>query len=126
MKVYGKVSYDDGTPIKAPEEIKVKFISENAPAVDEKTHARMAGALLNPDGRFDTVTTHTFGDGILPGKHKVLVFVVDDRNQPIEGFVPPEYGDPAKTPIEVDTAKLPWEIKVKKPAGGASRSAGSR
>jgi hypothetical protein len=27
----------------------------------------------------------------------------------------PEYGDSNKTPLEVDTAKQPFEIKVKKP-----------
>jgi hypothetical protein len=26
-----------------------------------------------------------------------------------------KYGDPDRTPLEVDTAKLPFEIKVKKP-----------
>jgi hypothetical protein len=54
----------------------------------------------------------------LPGKHKVLVVATDPRGQAIEGIIPPEYRDPEKTPIMVDTAEIPFNIKVKKPAGG--------
>ena len=114
VKVNGKVSYTDGTPIKATE-IKLIFIPETLPTVDEQTHARAATAYLKPDGTFDAVTSHTLDDGLLPGKHKVLIFITDGRNQRIDGLVPAEYRDPAKTPIEVDTANLPMEIKVKKP-----------
>ena len=30
-------------------------------------------------------------------------------------LVPPEYVDPARTPLEVDTANQPFELKVRKP-----------
>jgi len=29
--------------------------------------------------------------------------------------VPPEYGDPAATPLMVDTAQQPFHLKVRKP-----------
>jgi hypothetical protein len=30
-------------------------------------------------------------------------------------LVPPEYADPKKTPLTVDTSQLPFELKVRKP-----------
>jgi len=29
--------------------------------------------------------------------------------------VPPEYGDPAKTPLRVDTSEAPFHLKIRKP-----------
>jgi hypothetical protein len=115
VKVNGKVSYDDGTPIPA-DALKLIFIAENPPTVDAKTFARPASCAPKADGSFDVVTSHTYDDGLLPGKHKVTVRAFDKADKPMPGLIPPEYNDPAKTPIEVDTASLPFAIKVKKPA----------
>ena len=48
------------------------------------------------------------------GKHKVTIAGRGRQPLPAE-VVPPEYADPAKTPLEVDTAKLPFGLKVHKP-----------
>jgi hypothetical protein len=34
---------------------------------------------------------------------------------PIEPLVPPEYADPATTPLEINTADTPFHLKVRKP-----------
>ncbi|HEV2973007.1 MAG TPA: hypothetical protein VGY55_23780 [Pirellulales bacterium] len=115
VKVNGKVTYDDGTPIPA-KRITLFFITESAQPVDAKTYPPQGKAdVMAADGKFDVVTSHTYDDGLLPGKHKVLVIPKDDTGRPVEGFVPKEYRELATTPVEVDTANLPLEIKVKKP-----------
>jgi hypothetical protein len=120
----GNVTYEDGTIIPAPR-IRLYFVAVNPPTSgDEKIfppkgHTEVANADgSNTDGHFDDVTSHNFADGLLPGKHKVIVLPSDARGQLIDGLVPPEYGDPKKTPLEIDTAVQPLVIKVKKPAGG--------
>ncbi|MEM8680805.1 MAG: hypothetical protein AAGF97_15760, partial [Planctomycetota bacterium] len=57
VKVAGKVTYEDGTPIPA-ERIRVWFKSQSPP-LDGETHPRPASALVNvEDGTFEGVTTH--------------------------------------------------------------------
>ena len=107
------MSYTDGTPI--PAKLKLIFIAVNPPTVDQTTQARPAGAITNTDGTFDVVTCHTYDDGLIPGKHKVVLTVAAGRGGDSGTNLFAEYSDPNKTPIEVDTANLPMEIKVKKP-----------
>jgi hypothetical protein len=120
----GTVTYEDGTVIPAPH-LRLTFVAVNPPTSgDEKVFAPKGKADVNnadgtnTDGHFDVVTSHLYGDGLLPGKHKVIIVPVDAKELPMEGVVPPEYRDAAKTPAEVDTAEQPLKIKVKKPAGG--------
>jgi hypothetical protein len=114
VKVNGKVSYTDGTPI--PAKIKLTFIAVNPPTVDQATIARPAGAVANADGTFDVVTSHTYDDGLIPGKHKVVLAVAAGRGgDSTTNLFAPEYSDPNKTPLEVNTANLPMVINVKKP-----------
>jgi hypothetical protein len=114
VKVNGKASYSDGTPI--PAKIRLTFIAVNPPTTDQTTIPRPAAAITNSDGTFDNVTSHTYGDGLIPGKHKVVLTVESGRGgESTTNLFAPEYSDPTKTPIEVDTANLPMEIKVKKP-----------
>jgi hypothetical protein len=120
----GNVTYEDGTVIPAAH-LRLTFIAVNPPTSgDEKVFAPKGKADVsngdgsNKDGHFDDVTSHVYGDGLLPGKHKVLINPIDASERQLEGVVPPEYRDAAKTPVEVDTAVQPMVIKVKKPAGG--------
>src|SRR5690349_18981350 len=72
VKVKGTVKYEDGSLIPA-DTIILKFEPEAAP-IDAKTFPRKAYGRVNvADGMIDTVTTHKYGDGIVVGKHKVLI-----------------------------------------------------
>jgi hypothetical protein len=114
VPVSGKVTYADGTPI--PAKLKLIFIAVNPPTADAGTVPKPGAAITNSDGTFDAVTSHTYGDGLIPGKHKVVLTVSTGRGgESTTDLFGPEYSDPNKTPIEVDTANLPMEIKVKKP-----------
>ncbi len=111
--VSGRVTYEDGSVIPAPR-VKVTFISQ-APPVDKKTVPRPGVTDVDPEtGKFETVTSHTYGDGVVPGEHKVLVEALSATNVRLP-LVPPEYSDVAKTPLRVNTKDSPLEIKVPKP-----------
>ena len=117
VDVSGTVAYEDGSLIPAGS-IMLKFDPEAAP-LDAKTHPRKGFALVNvADGTFEYATTHKHADGLVAGKHKVLVVAYAAEGK-AGNFVPKEYLRPDTTPIEVDTANLPLEIKIKKPGKGA-------
>jgi hypothetical protein len=112
-QVSGRVTYEDGSVIPAPV-VRVTFISQ-APVVDEKMVPRPGVAEVDPaTGKFQTVTSHTYGDGIVRGEHKVLVVTLSASDVRLP-LVPPEYADVAKTPLRVNTKDSPFEIKVPKP-----------
>jgi hypothetical protein len=105
VKASGRVVYDDGQPLPLG---KVVFQS-SAPPVGQ-AHPRPGATTVDDQGRFDSVTSYKPGDGLTPGKHKVaIMFAVDDQGNHL---VPPEYRSVDTTPIEVDTADTPFEIKV--------------
>ncbi len=113
VKVSGRVNYEDGTVIPAPR-VKVTFVSQ-APPLDGKTVPRPGVAEIEQaTGTFQTVTSHTYGDGIVRGEHKVLVEALSSTNVRLP-LVPPEYANVAKTPLHVNTKDSPFEIKVPKP-----------
>jgi hypothetical protein len=116
----GKVTYEDGSKIPAPE-IKLVFIPQTPPnSGDPKMVAPKGRVKLeadNSDGMsFESETSHDFNDGLVPGKHKVQVLPLDEKDNVIHGLVPPEYEDADRTPIIVDTESPELIIKVKKPA----------
>ena len=115
VKVAGSVKYEDGSLIPA-ETIMLKFEPEAA-ALDAKTHPRKAYGRVNvADGAFDTMTTHQYGDGVVAGRHKVLIIPTTSEGK-VTKLVPDEYLNSATTPVEIDTDNQPLEIRVKKPKG---------
>ncbi len=65
-------------------------------------------------GEFSSVTSHSPGDGLVRGKHKVTL--CGARNQPLpEDLVPAEYSNREKTPLEVNTDHWSGVLKVHKP-----------
>ncbi|MCA9248742.1 MAG: hypothetical protein KDA42_16565 [Planctomycetales bacterium] len=113
IPVEGKITYEDGSLIPA-QQIRLTFYSD-AEAIDAKTHPLPGGTNVNvEDGTFKQVTSHKFGDGLIPGKHKVVVEALDENERPLP-VVPREYLSQATTPLEADTANLPLELKVAKP-----------
>ena len=109
VPVSGRVVYDDGTPL--PTSVRVAFVSES-PAADGKYRPRNAYGFTDQDGNFPVVTSHKYGDGIVPGKHKVLILLESPNASRV---VPPMYTDIRTTPLEVDAANAPFEFRIHKP-----------
>src|SRR5262249_20386808 len=107
VKVSGTVKYEDGSLIPA-ETIMLTFEPEAAP-LDAKTHPRKSYGEVNvSDGTFATMTTHKYGDGVVAGRHKVLI-IPTTRDGKITNLVPDEYRNVGRTPIEVDTDHQPLD-----------------
>jgi len=112
VQVSGTVKYEDGSAI--PGGCRLVFNSVDAAPVGN-AYPRPGMANVNADGTFNEVTSYKYGDGLVPGKHKVVVQAANERDgNPV---VPKEYTNPETTPLVVDTAALPFEIKVPKPKG---------
>jgi hypothetical protein len=114
VRVSGKVSYDDGSLIPA-ERINVQFVPQAAP-IDAKTHPRAGAAEVDPaTGAFDLVTTHDYGDGVVAGRHRVLITAYGADNLPTAA-IPERYRDPQQSPLVVDTDDAPFHLKIPLPS----------
>jgi hypothetical protein len=114
VQVNGKVTYEDGSAIPVGS-MKLYFASQ-APPADAKTFPRQGSVGVNvSDGTFQDVTTYKYADGLIAGKHKVVVAAYDSGARDLSPKVPREYTSAATTPVEIDTANLPLEIKIRKP-----------
>jgi hypothetical protein len=110
IRVSGKVSYEDGSPI--PGGCKLTFISQDVAPVGN-AYPRQGIANVNAEGEFESVTSYKYADGLVPGKHKVVIQAANERDgKPV---VPKEYANVETTPLVIDTANLPLDIKVPKP-----------
>ena len=113
VKVHGKVTYEDGSLIPV-DPLVVRFYPQDK-TPNGKEHPRPGMASVDKaSGVFTSVTSHMVGDGLVRGKHKVTLSTPGPV--PLSASVmPPEYGDMSLTPLEVDTADSPFELKVPKP-----------
>lgn len=112
-QVNGWVTYSDGTLIPA-EMIILKF-EPLAEPIDAKTFPPAGMGYVNvKDGSFDVVTSYRYGDGLVRGKHRVLV-VATDASGGVTNLVPPEYTDSKLTPLMIDTVDAPFNLRVRKP-----------
>lgn len=111
VKATGKLTYEDGTPLPS-RGIRLQFAAQEAPAV-AGAHPRPGIANVNEAGEFDCVTSYKYGDGMIPGRHKVAIEQATDGKGQL--LVPKEYTSIATTPLMIDTANLPLEIRVPKP-----------
>ncbi|MBN2291326.1 MAG: hypothetical protein JXM70_02810 [Pirellulales bacterium] len=110
IKTSGKVTYEDGSLIPS-ERVVVTFLSQNGPR-DSGAHPRPGIAEVDvKTGAFDCVTSHNYGDGIVPGKHKVTVRPLGARSA---GAVPTAYTAVQTTPLEVDADNGPFEFRIPK------------
>ena len=110
IPVEGILTYEDGTPLPA-EGIQLKFISLEAPVV-EGASPRPAIAHVNSEGQFNQATSYKFGDGLIPGRHKVAILYAKGKDG--KPLVPAKYASTQKTPLVVDANESPIEIKVPK------------
>ena len=111
IPVHGKVSYEDGTLIPAAG-IVLQFQSQDAKPVGD-LHPRPAMASVDASGNFANATSLKYGDGLIPGKHKVALFYATDAKGKL--LVPKEYTHLGTTPLVVETGDGDIEIKVPKP-----------
>jgi hypothetical protein len=111
VPVSGKVTYEDGTPLPSGGFV-IKFFALDAPQVAGAS-PRLGQADVGPDGSFSSATSYKHGDGLIPGKHRVSFLYANDKGG--KSLVPLEYTVPKESPLIVDTASLPLEIKVPKP-----------
>lgn len=110
--VRGKVTYEDGSAI--PGGFRLVFIAVDVPPVG-LAHPRPAMANVDANGEFDCVTSYKYCDGLIPGKHKVVIqAAMEQQTKPI---VPKEYMSELTTPLIIDTNDSPLHIKVPKPTG---------
>ncbi len=113
VQVSGTLTYDDGTLIPA-EMILLKF-EPLAESLDAKTFPPAGMSYVDvEDGTFDVVTSHKYADGLVRGKHRVLVAATNAAGQ-VTDLVPPEYVDSSRTPLVVDTKGTPFKLLVRKP-----------
>lgn len=113
--VTGKLSYEDDSLITEAHSLRLGFVSMDR-GDDMTRRPRPAKAPINiSDGTFDHVTSYKYADGLVAGKHKVVVVAKDEKGMP-SLVVPEEYTKVATTPLVVDTAEAPFHIKVPKPA----------
>jgi len=113
VPVSGRLTYEDGTLLKA-ESIRLGFVALDR-GDDMQQRPRPAKAPINvSDGTFGHATSHKFADGLIPGKHKVVI-VARNAQGTHAGVVPEEYTSAATTPLVIDTADAPLHIKVPKP-----------
>ena len=110
VPVSGKITYEDGTPL--PGSLELTFIAQDAPPANGAV-PRDAVANVNAQGVFTCVTSYKYGDGLTPGKHKVVVRLA--RGQTGVPIVPKAYTSSETTPLVIDTADAPLVIKVPKP-----------
>lgn len=113
VQARGRVCYDDGTllPIKS---LSLNFYPQAA-AKGNKTFPRTGSATVDVrTGTFVSVTSHHQDDGLVKGKHKVTLHL------PGRMPLPPEiasdiYSNVDRTPLEVDTGTVPFDLRVAKP-----------
>jgi len=109
VPISGAVTYEDGSRIPV-DGMELYFYSQQPP-VDGK-HPRPGKVGVGSDGAFDKVTTYKYADGLVLGKHKVLISAAG-----AQGVIPPEYLDPVKTPLEVEVTSSGQvlDIRIPKP-----------
>jgi hypothetical protein len=109
VPVSGQVTYEDGSPI--PAGVRLIFVSQDAVPVGT-AHPRPGMANTDDGGRFDNVTSYKYGDGLVPGKHKVVIQGTASEGKLV---VPKAYTTSEETPLVIDTADAPLQITVPRP-----------
>jgi len=114
VKVSGRVTYEDGSTIPG-ETIRVAFKALDFENDDPNVTPRPGKTTLNTaDGTFENVTSYKYGDGLVPGRHRVAIVALNKQGQ-VSKAIPREYTTTADSPLIINTDDAPFEIKVPKP-----------
>jgi hypothetical protein len=111
VPVSGQLTYEDGSLIPAGG-MRLQFEPLDVTPIDGM-YPRPASTGLDAEGRFAEVTSYKFGDGLMPGRHKVAIAYATDKAGKL--LVPQSCTHLSTTPLVADTAELPLKILVPKP-----------
>jgi len=120
IPVHGKLTFEDGSPIPASG-IVLQFQALDAEPVNGM-HPRPAQASVDAQGVFTQATSHKYGDGLIPGKHKVAIYYATDAKGKL--LVSKEYTHLGNTPLVIETGA--GEIEIKVPRAMRSRQSEGR
>ena len=76
-------------------------------------YPKPAEAIVDQNGNFDCATSYKYGDGLIPGTHKVAIYYATDAQGKL--LIPKEYSHAGTSPLVISTDTLPLAIKVPKP-----------
>lgn len=111
--VSGKITYEDGELIPAAT-IKLTFVSLETPK-DPNIRPRPASTGVNiKTGEFGSPTSVKAHDGIVAGRHRIVIDTWNDKGES-NTLLDPEYNHPDNSPLVVDTADAPFDLKVRRP-----------
>ncbi|MEM8947306.1 MAG: hypothetical protein AAGD11_19185 [Planctomycetota bacterium] len=114
VPVTGKLSYEDGSLISDAQSVRLGFVAMDRSG-EQSQRPRPAKAPINlADGSFDHATSYKYGDGLVPGKHRVVIVARDKNGRPAK-ITKREYTSAETSPLVVDTADAPFDIKIPKP-----------
>lgn len=106
LRVSGRVTYEDGTPM--PVGRMTVVFTPHAAAVEKSIVPRPAQAEVHvEDGTFSEVTTHRAGDGLILGHHSVEAFSYDGEHHRVPLAIYP-------TEIEVSRHSIVFGFKVRR------------
>jgi len=107
VRVTGKVTFRDGSLIKA-DRIVITFIPQGESASNKAVPGGAHGEVNVADGTFGDLTTHKPRDGVVRGRHKVVVQPLKKgpggMDMPAK-VIPVRYTQPDKTPLDVEIKK---------------------
>ena len=100
VKVEGQLTYDDGEAVPA-DGIVLEFVTLDV-GPNEQFHPRPGSSKLDDKGQFTCATSYKYGDGLVPGRHRVAIYYAKDSEGKL--LVPKDYTHIASTPLIIDTA----------------------
>lgn len=114
VPVSGKISYEDGSLIPANSlSLRMRSLAADE---DPDVTPRVGNVYVDvATGELTGATTYRQGDGIIGGKHKFSMNLSVGQGRKLTDIVPRDYISAETTPLVVDTADMPWHIKVPKP-----------
>lgn len=122
VRVSGIVKFRDGTALPPVQPGGAAIITlqpadarDDAKADPDKIR-KPAASGIKPDGSFDLCTVRT-GDGVMPGRYRVIVTVRNKGPDPATSLIPKKYGDPDTSGfgvIEIDKARSDLEFLLDK------------
>ena len=114
VRITGTLTYEDGSLI--PGEMITLMLVSQAEALDRTTHPRTGrGQVRVEDGSFIGISTYDYGDGVILGKHKVVLRALGPNESPSDA-IPPEYTDATTTPLSIEVGQQRhFDLKIRKP-----------